>query len=43
MIAGFFEEPGALDRVAGLAGDWFLRYVAPSGAVEATRLGAAKS
>jgi hypothetical protein len=22
-----FEEPGALERVAGLAGDWFLRHL----------------
>lgn len=25
-----FEEPGALDRVAGLARDWFLEYLGPS-------------
>jgi len=25
-----FEEPGALDRVARLAGDWFERYLAPT-------------
>lgn len=25
-----FEEPGALDRVAQLAGDWFTRYLSPS-------------
>ncbi|HWP99469.1 MAG TPA: dienelactone hydrolase family protein [Vicinamibacterales bacterium] len=24
-----FEEPGALDRVAELAGDWFVRHLAP--------------
>jgi hypothetical protein len=24
-----FEEPGALDRVATLARDWFLTYLAP--------------
>jgi dienelactone hydrolase len=31
-----FEEPGALDRVAALAGDWFTRYLP---AVPATRRG----
>jgi putative phosphoribosyl transferase len=25
-----FEEPGALEQVSRLAGDWFLRYMAPS-------------
>jgi dienelactone hydrolase len=25
-----FEEPGALDRVAGLAADWFERYLSPT-------------
>jgi putative phosphoribosyl transferase len=28
-----FEEPGALDAVAGLAGDWFTRHLAPQPAV----------
>lgn len=27
-----FEEPGALDAVARLAGDWFARFLAPPGA-----------
>jgi dienelactone hydrolase len=27
-----FEEPGTLDRVAELAGNWFARYLQPSGA-----------
>lgn len=26
-----FEEPGALDRVAGLAGDWFAAHLVPGG------------
>jgi putative phosphoribosyl transferase len=26
-----FEEPGALEQVAGLAADWFDRYLAPAG------------
>ena len=26
-----FEEPGALERVAALARDWFLRYLVPTG------------
>jgi putative phosphoribosyl transferase len=26
-----FEEPGALERVAGLAGDWFVRYLRQPG------------
>jgi putative phosphoribosyl transferase len=33
IIAGashLFEEPGALERVAELARDWFLRYLAPA-------------
>jgi putative phosphoribosyl transferase len=25
-----FEEPGALDRAASLARDWFARYLAPA-------------
>jgi dienelactone hydrolase len=27
-----FEEPGTLERVADLAGDWFARYLQPAGA-----------
>jgi dienelactone hydrolase len=33
IVAGathLFEEPGALDRVAALAGDWFVRHFAPA-------------
>ena len=26
-----FEEPGALERVADLARDWFVRYLLPAG------------
>ena len=31
-----FEEPGALEAVARLAGDWFARHLAPTGAPEPT-------
>lgn len=27
-----FEEPGALEQVAQLAGDWFLRHLRPAAA-----------
>jgi putative phosphoribosyl transferase len=30
-----FEEPGALDRVAELAGDWFIRFVQPASSTRA--------
>jgi len=26
-----FEEPGTLEAVARLAGDWFVRHLAPAG------------
>jgi dienelactone hydrolase len=31
LASHLFEEQGALDRVAALAGDWFTRYLAPGG------------
>jgi putative phosphoribosyl transferase len=32
-----FEEPGALDQVAALAGRWFVRHLVGAGAMENTR------